>query len=195
LNKKYILIAVISIAMLGVATIIIFNNSIPTNIKFNGSIIAPPVPAADFTLTDQNGKLASLSDIQGKYLMIFFGFTSCTDVCPATMAVLKQARTGLGENADQAQIVFISTDPDRDSPSAVKTFLDRFDPTSIGFTGSFSELETVWKDYGVLVMDGGETHSSRVYIVDPEGNWRLTYPSASDPKEIVADLELLIKGY
>lgn len=194
MNKKYFVIALASIIMLVVATLLLLNSKNSTNPKFNGSIIAPPVPATDFTLTNQDGQLASLSDIKGKYLLIFFGFTSCIDECPATMAILSQARKGLGANADQAQIIFISTDPARDTPAAVKTFIDRFDATSIGFTGSTSELQPVWMDYGVMVLDGGETHSIRVYLIDPEGNWRLTYAPASNPQEIVDDIELLIKG-
>jgi len=195
MNKKYLVIALTSIVLLLAATFLFLNTTRSNNPKFNGSIIDPPTPATDFTLTNQDGQLASLSDIKGKYLLIFFGFTSCTEECPATMAILSQVRTGLGANADQAQIVFISTDPARDSPSAVKTFIDRFDPTSIGFTGSLSELQSVWMDYGVMVLDSGETHSIRVYLVDPEGNWRLTYAPASNPQEIVDDIELLKKGY
>ncbi len=195
MNKKYAVIALTCIVLLIAATYLLFDSTNRTNHKFNGSIIAPPVPAANFTLTNQDGKLTSLGDIHGKYLLIFFGFTSCTDECPATMAILSQARDGLGANKDQAQIVFITTDPARDSPSAVKTFINRFDPTSIGLTGSLSDLQPVWKDYGVMVMDGGETHSIRVYLVDPEGNWRLTYAPASNPQEIVDDIELLIQGY
>lgn len=195
MNKKNVAIALLSIILLSAATYLYLNTAGSNKPKFNGSTIEPPVPAADFTLTDQDGQLASLSDLRGKYLLIFFGFTSCTNECPATMAILSQVRNGLAENADQTQIVFISTDPARDSPLAVKTFIDRFDPTSIGFTGSLSELQPVWMDYGVMVMDGGETHSVRVYIVDPDGNWRLTYAPASDPQAIVDDMELLFKGY
>jgi len=194
MNKKNIVIAISTIILLLVATFLFLNTTKSNNPKFNGSIIDPPVPAADFTLTNQDGQLASLSDLQGKYLLIFFGFTCCIDECPATMAILSQARMELGANADQAQIVFISTDPARDTPAAVKTFIDRFDTSSIGFTGSSFELQPVWMDYGVMVLDGGETHSIRVYLVDPEGNWRLTYSPASNPQEIVDDIELLIKG-
>lgn len=194
MNKKYIAIALASITLLIVATLIFLNTTGSNQPEFNGTIIDPPVPAVDFTLTNQDGQLASLSDLQGKYLLIFFGFTSCVDECPATMAILSQVRKDLNGNSDQTQIVFISTDPARDSPSAVKTFIDRFDPTSIGFTGSSDELQPVWMDYGVMVMDNGETHSVRVYLVDPEGNWRLTYAPASNPQEIVDDIELLIKG-
>jgi len=193
--KKIVLIALSCIVLLIAAIFLLFNPTKRNEHNFNGSIIEPPVPAADFTLTNQDGQSASLSELRGKYLLIFFGFTSCLDECPATMAILSQVRNGLDENVDQAQIVFISTDPARDSPSAVKTFIDRFDPTSIGFTGSLSDLQPVWKDYGVMVMDSGETHSIRVYLVDPEGNWRLTYAPASNPQEIVDDIELLIKGY
>lgn len=195
MNRKNIVIALLSIVLLSAATFLFLKTEGSNKPKFNGSLIEPPVPAADFTLTDQDGQSSRLSDLRGKYLLIFFGFTSCTDECPATMAILSQVRKGLGENADQTQIVFISTDPARDTPSAVKTFINRFDPTSIGFTGSIADLQPVWMEYGVMVLDGGETHSVRVYIVDPDGNWRLTYAPASDPQELIDDMELLLKGY
>ena len=160
---------------------------------FNGSVIDPPVPANTFILTDQNNEVTSLGDLNGKYILVFFGFTNCLDECPATMAALAQVRRELGDEADFTRIVLISTDPARDTPEAMGEFVNRFDPTSIGLTGTKAELEPVWADYGVMVLDSGETHSTRVYLIDPNGMWRLTYSSADDPDAIAADLKLLFK--
>jgi protein SCO1/2 len=109
------------------------------------------------------------------------------------MAILKQARQQLGARAQDVQVLFISTDPDRDTPQAVGTFVARFDPTFVGLTGSKADLSRVWADYGVTVLDGGETHSTYVYLIDPSGNLRLTYASPSQPDDIVSDLRLLFR--
>lgn len=189
--KKFTWIGFVSLGLLVVA-ILILTRTTPTKRDFYGSLIVPPVPAADFQLTNQAGKTDSLSEHRGKFLMVFFGFTACTNECPATMAILREVRNGLGKQAPLTQIVFISTDPSRDSPQAVNEFISRFDPSAIGFTGSQAELEPVWKDYGVTVLDGGETHSTRVYLVDPLGDLRLTYASASNPNEIISDIQVLM---
>ena len=109
------------------------------------------------------------------------------------MAVLTQARSELGAQANSVQVLFVSTDPAHDTPQSMGEFLSRFDPTFIGLTGSLAQLQPIWKDYGVTVLDGGETHSSYTYLIDPNGNLRLTYPYPSTPEEISADLKLLFK--
>lgn len=91
------------------------------------------------------------------------------------------------------QVLFISTDPDRDTPQAVGAFVNRFDKSFVGLTGSKAELAKVWADYGVTVLDGGETHSTYVYLIDPAGNLRLTYASVTQPDDILADLHLLFR--
>ena len=79
------------------------------------------------------------------------------------------------------------------SPLRVAEFLNRFDSTFIGATGTQAELQPVWAAYGVTVLDGGDTHSSYVYLIDPTGNLRLTYPYSTTPEEITADLRLLLR--
>ena len=181
-----------SIGTLVIATLIVLASCAPKP-TFNGSIIDPPVAAKSFSLTDQNNEILSLSDLQGDYVLLFFGFSSCLDECPATMAALAQVRRSLGDQANKTKIVMISTDPARDTPEAMGEFVSRFDPTSIGLTGTKEELQPVWADYGVMVLDSGETHSTRVYLIDPQGMWRLTYASADNPDAIAADMELLFK--
>jgi protein SCO1 len=192
MNTKKIKSNFYSLCLSAIAVVFILTSCTPQPV-FNGSVIDPPVAAKSFTLTDQNNKVTSLSDLHGEYLLLFFGFTNCLDECPATMAALAQVRRDLGDQADSTRIVVISTDPARDTPKAMGEFVDRFDSTSIGLTGTKEDLETVWADYGVIVMDEGETHSTRVYVIDPEGMWRLTYSSADNPDSISADLKLLFK--
>jgi protein SCO1/2 len=181
-------ILVVAVLAAGVATILIQMHQ-----TFSGSVINPPSPASNFSLTDQTGGTVRLSDFRGKYVLLFFGYSHCLDQCPATMAVLAKARSELGAQGDNVRVLFVSTDPTHDTPLSMGEFLARFDPTFIGLTGSLVQLQPIWKDYGVYVADGGETHSSYTYLVDPNGNLRLTYSYPSTPEEISADLKLLFR--
>lgn len=161
--------------------------------SFSGSQIDPPVPAADFTLTDQNGEAFRLSDHRGKPALVFFGYTNCPDVCPITLANYKNIR---GELGDQVNLIFITVDPERDTQEQIRQHLGKFDTAIIGLTGTRAELEPVWKDYGVFQSSHGGggvehydvDHSSRVYAIDAEGNWRLTFLVETDWQSIVKDL-------
>ncbi len=161
--------------------------------QYNGSVIDPPAPAHDFTLADQQGQLVSLSQFRGKYVLLYFGFTHCTQECPATMAVLAKARSLLGNQADKVQILFVSTDPARDTPAAISTFVNRFDASIIGVTGTQAQLQPVWADYGVTVLDNGETHSSFVYLINPNGDMIMTYPYPSTAEGVSSDLKQLFR--
>ena len=160
---------------------------------FAGSVINPPTPASDFTLTSQTGATVQLSDYRGKYVLLFFGYSHCTEECPVSMAVLAQARSELGAQADKVQVLFVSTDPAHDTQQSMGVFLARFDPTFIGLVGSQAQLQPIWKDYGVTVLDGGETHSSYTYLIDPNGNLIMTYAYPANPEGISSDLKLLFK--
>ena len=192
MNKKFPIIAfgLLAIVAIAVAVTYIFNRP---KTSFRGSVIDPPLPAPDFTLTNQAGETGSLSSYQGKFVLLFFGFTHCTDECPATMALLHLVREQLAKNADKIQVVFVTTDPANDKPAAVNEFVNRFDPTFVGFTGEKTTLEKIWNDYGVTVLDGGETHSTIVYLINPQGDIQLTYPSNTSPDDIAADLNILLK--
>lgn len=169
--------------------------------RYQGSVIDPPVPAANFTLTDQNGQAFTLSDQRGKVNLIFFGYTNCPDICPITLTSYARIRARLGKQADQVRFIFVTVDPERDTTAQIKTHISHFDPAIIGLTGTRAELEPVWKDYGVFqsshespdVAHYDVDHSSRIYVVDAQGNWRMTYPAEMDWQAIVSDVQHLMK--
>jgi protein SCO1/2 len=108
------------------------------------------------------------------------------------MGYLKQMYDKLGNQAEDVQVILITTDPDTDTPQVMGDFLNHFDPSFIGLTGKMDDLQSVWKNYGVTVMDNGETHSSFIYLIDPRGNLMATYPLLDTAEGITADLQNLL---
>ncbi len=163
---------------------------------FHGSLIDPPVPAPNFTLTDQDGQPFQLAENLGRATLIFFGFTNCPDVCPVTLANFTQIHAQFG---DEVQLIFITVDPERDTPTQIKDHLSKYASEIIGLTGNQSELEPVWKDYGVFVSvpdhhdsEGYNVdHTSRIYALDAFGNWRLTFTVDTQWESIVEDIQHL----
>ena len=159
---------------------------------FHGEVYKPTELAADINMPDQNGNTFQLSKQHGKIVLVFFGFLNCPDECPLTMTHLKQALEMLGDNSKNVQVVLVSTDPVRDTPQAMKAYLANFNPTFLGITGTKDQLQKIWEDYGVMVLDGGETHSAYTYVIDQSGNLRLALSPEMNPDEIAADLEILL---
>jgi protein SCO1 len=173
---------------------------IDKNYQYKGSLIEPPVHAPDISLVNQNGEKWNLGEQKGKALVIFFGYTSCPDVCPTTLSIFRQIKLLLDEKNEFVNFVYITVDPERDTPEKLKNNLAAFDPSFIGLTGSNDDLEPVWKGYGVFrekvatesatgyLMD----HSAITYVIDKKGNLRLTYPFGVDARDISDDLTHLL---
>jgi protein SCO1/2 len=161
---------------------------------FKGQVIEPLAAAPEISMTDQNGNPFQLSAMRGKVVLVFFGFTNCVDECPLTMAHIKLALESLGDNAKNVQVVMVSTDPVRDTPQTLQNFLGKFDSLYLGIPGSVDSLTKVWNDYGVVVLDGGETHSSFTYVIDMRGSLRLTFDPETTPEDMASDLKILLAG-
>jgi len=167
---------------------------------FQGSLIEPAVAAPPFELTDMDGQPFQLSDLENQVVVMFFGYTSCPDVCPVTLTEFLQIRSKLGDAAEEVSFVFVTVDPERDTTERMRKYLTNFDPEIIGLTGERSELEPVWADYGVYqakAEGGSETnylvdHSSRVYVIDADGNLRLTYLFGTENQLITDDVRHLV---
>ena len=160
--------------------------------SFNGAALEPLAAAPAFSLTDHNGSPFHLSEMRGSVVLLFFGFTNCVEECPLTAAHLKLALETLGTDAQDVQVVLVSTDPVRDTPQMLKDFLGKFNPSFLGVTGTMDELTKTWDAYGIEVLFGGETHSSFTYVIDKAGNLRLKIDAETVPEDIASDLKILL---
>ncbi|WP_457601106.1 SCO family protein [Hydrogenivirga sp.] len=165
--------------------------------EFNGTLYDKP--AKEFCLTGwKEGKerKVCLSDFKGKVVLMFFGYTHCPDVCPAALQVLAKTMKLIPEDDRQkVQVVFISVDPDRDTPQVAQRYAEYFYPSFIGLTGSPKEIEKVARDYMAFykkVDTGSKTgylvdHTAYIYLIDPEGALKLIYPSTKQKPELMAE--------
>ncbi len=157
-----------------------------------GAVYEPPRPVAEIITTDVQGNAFQLSKLRGKVVMAYFGYTHCPLECPLTMAHLKQALASLGSEAEDVRVVMISTDPQRDTPEAMNDFLSRFDTSFLGITGDPDFLSKLYLDFNLIVLEGGETHSSFTYLIDRNGYVRLAYVPDSKPEDIAHDLKIIL---
>lgn len=160
--------------------------------SLHGAVIDPPIQAADIRLQDYNGQSFDLGRLRGKVVLVYFGYTNCPDECPLTMAHLKLAMDQLGSDAQNTRVLMVTTDPKRDTPQVLKTWLTKFSPDFVGLQGAPDALAKVWHDYGVTVDDSGATHSYFVYVIDPAGNWRETFLPDAQPADIASDIHMLL---
>ena len=168
----------------------------------HGSEITNQMTAPPVNLKRADGSLFQLEQQKGNIVLLFFGFTSCPDVCPTTLADMKRVKADLGERAAQVKYIFITVDPQRDTPELVQAYASGFDPEFIGLSGTESDLTPVWEGYGVYrkVSETTSTtsydveHSTRVYLIDTANNLRVTYPFGTPVEDLAADIRFLLKG-
>ena len=158
--------------------------------------------AKGFALSDQNGKPRTLQEFAGKVVVVFFGFTQCPDVCPTSMAELAEVKKLLGLDADKLQGVFITVDPERDTPDVLKAYMANFDPTFIALRPTLAELPDFAKSYKVFYKKvEGRTassysidHSAGSYVYDAKGQIRLYNRYGSGAEVLASDIKLLMKN-
>ena len=124
-----------------------------------------------FTLTDHNGNAFTNAQLKGKWSLVFFGYTSCPDVCPTGLSVIKSALSKLGDKADSINVLFVTLDPERDDHARLKSYLPFFDDRIIGLSGSASELAVVAEQYGVYYKKVNSDDSSLGYSIDHSANF------------------------
>ncbi len=160
----------------------------------------PPRQAPEFSLQGSDGAPVRLSAYRGKVVALGFGYTSCPDVCPTTLADLAKARKKLGVAADDLQVIYVTVDPERDDAARLRTFLTAFDPTFLGATGAPRELAEVRKAYGIQTSRVGKPpnyfvhHSSYVYLIDRTGNLRAMMPFGVSVDDMAHDVKALLAG-
>ncbi len=173
----------------------------PEKVAFTNTDISGAPYANSFSLPDSTGKVRQLSDFKGKVVVMFFGYTQCPDVCPTTMAELETVMQKLGAASDQVQVIFVSLDPERDTPALLGQYVPSFDKRFLGLVGDLTQTAQIAKDFKIFYEKvPGKTpqsysldHSAGSYVFDKLGHVRLFVRFNQGPDPIVHDLQLLLK--
>lgn len=172
----------------------------PVNSEFKNTDITGLDYAKDFALQDHNGEMRTLADFKGKAVVVFFGFTQCPDVCPTTMAEMATVMQQLGPQADKVQVLFITVDPERDTPELLAKYVPAFDSRFLGLVGDKEATDKVVKEFKVFYQKvpgkepGSYTvdHTAGSYVFDPQGRIRLFIRHGQGAEPIAHDLKLLL---
>ncbi|WP_084397461.1 SCO family protein [Hydrogenophaga pseudoflava] len=167
---------------------------------FSGIDITGADYATGFSLTDHNGQPRTLADFKGKVVVIFFGYTQCPDVCPTSMSEMAQAKQLLGADGDKLQGLFVSVDPERDTPEIMKEYMGSFDPTFLALYAQPDKLPEVAKSFRIYYkkVDGKTPtsytmdHSAGSYVYDTQGRLRLYHRYGSGAPALAGDLKKLL---
>lgn len=157
-----------------------------------------------FTLTDHTGRQVTDAEYRGRWMLVYFGYTYCPDVCPTELSVMSQALDRLGPAADKVQPLFVSVDPERDTVPHLAGYVGLFNPRLVGLTGTPEQVAAAARAYRVYyakvpVKDAGPEnytmdHSSFLYLMGPDGSFRGVYPAGTKPEAIADDLKKRLAG-
>ena len=173
----------------------------PRGPSFEGSDVTGSSFGRDFSLTDPSGHTRTLADYRGKAVALFFGYTQCPDVCPTTLAALAGAMKALGPDADRVQVVFVTVDPDRDTPQLLAQYVPAFDPRFVGLRGDAAATERVAREFKVIYQKVPGTapdrytmdHSAGTFLFDPQGRLRVYEGNAASAEVFAHDLRALLE--
>lgn len=155
----------------------------------------------DFALIDQDSARFELASLRGKVVLVFFGYSHCPDVCPTTLSKLSSVARRLGEDRGRMTVVYVSVDPERDTPSVLRADLQNFDLDAVGLTGTREEIDRVVAQYGAKyeIVPTPESagrysvsHSTTLYVLDPKGRLRQEFPYEATAEEIAAAVRALL---
>ena len=163
-----------------------------------GTLLASAI-GGPFQLVDQNGKTVTNADLKGKWSLVYFGYTHCPDACPTALNDISIALDELGPKRDAVRPVFITVDPERDTPEVLKSYVTAFDAPILALTGTPEEIAQAAKDYRVYYAKhpeaGGDysmDHSSVIYVMDPEGRFTASFTHENTPEQIAERLKKLL---
>jgi protein SCO1 len=173
----------------------------PGNPRFQASDVTGVAFGRDFKLTDHNGKPQTLADFRGKVVVMFFGYTQCPDVCPTTLSDLTAALQKLGADAERVQVLFVTIDPERDTPDLLSHYVPAFNPTFLGLSGDAAATAATAREFKVLYQkQPGSTpdsysmdHSAGTFIFDSQGRLRLFVSQGQGPEVFAHDIRELLR--
>ncbi|GAB4495711.1 MAG: SCO family protein [Anaerolineales bacterium] len=168
--------------------------------NFHGTVLQSPDAAPNFTLQSAKGDV-SLSDFRGKLVILYFGYTFCPDVCPASMSAVAGGLDLIGKKAERVQVMMISVDPERDTPAEIDAYAKHFNPNFIGVTGSPEEIAQIATLYGIYYAkaEGSAAsgylveHTATLMVIDEQGALKLLLPFGVTAEDIAADLNYMLR--
>lgn len=175
----------------------------PPSTAFNATDITGAPWGRGFNLTDHTGRARKLEDFRGKVVAMFFGYTHCPDVCPTTLSEFAIALKLMGKDAERVQVLFITVDPERDTPALLAQYVPAFNPGFLGLYTDAASLAKLAAEYKVVYQKSAGSspqdylmnHTAGTYVYDPQGRLRLLVPYGSQPKAIAQDLTALLHGH
>ncbi len=197
MSRRHALLLVLSLATLAACDRV---PGLSSKESFKAVDITGAEYARELSLTDANGRPRQLSDFKGKVTLVFFGYTQCPDVCPTTLAELATVKRELGKDGERVQGVFVSVDPQRDTPEVLKAYVANFDPGFVALTGTPEQIEAAAKSFKVFFAkvpgrtEGSYTvdHTAGTYVFDAQGRVRLFVRYGSGAEALRHDLRLLL---
>ena len=193
---------ILGAALLGAAALAGCDRAGNAGAAFKGIDITGADYARDFDLPDAQGQRRRLADFKGRVVVVFFGFTHCPDVCPTTMAELAAVKAALGADGDRVQGIFITVDPERDTPELLRAYLGNFDKSFVALRGTDEETKALAKHFKVFYAkvpgktEGNYTidHTAGSYVFDAKGSVRLFTRHGTGADALKSDLQLLLNG-
>ena len=191
-----------TLGALALATLFALGACSPDKPAFKGVDITGADYAKDFALSDARGQTRSLKDFAGRAVVVFFGYTQCPDVCPTTLQELQEVKRLLGADGEKLQAVFVTVDPERDTPELLQAYMANFDPSFVALRPNPEQLVPLLKDFKIYAkkVDGKTAtsytmdHSAQTYLYDPRGRLRLYNRYGSGPQALADDIRLLLQG-
>ena len=169
-------------------------------VEFKGADVTGATYGRVLSLPDVTGRTRTLADFKGKVTVVFFGYTQCPDVCPTTMVELAQVKKSLGADADKLQAVFVTIDPERDTPEILKSYMASFDPGFVALRGTLEQTQAAAKEFKVFFAkvpgraEGSYTmdHTAGAYVLDTRGNLRVFERYGGGVAALTADIKALL---
>lgn len=196
-----LLLLKLSLAGIGLCLLLILASFLVDFPKYTPGTTEPAFKTSgDFTLTENHDKVFHLKELRGQIVLLFFGYTSCPDACPGTLAKIQRALALLGPGKTRVRTVFVSVDPERDTPEKLKEYLDYFGVNGVGLTGTKEQIDRVVKAYHAYYQKiPGESadwytfnHTTTVYLVDQQGKVRHLFKAEDSPEQMAARIKQLL---
>jgi protein SCO1/2 len=195
--RKTFVWSLLAAVLLGIAAAILLRPPVPVALR-SGTALPQPRPIGEFELVDQRGRALTRGSFEGRWSLVFTGFTNCPDICPTTLALLATLDSRPRERGSELQTVFVSVDPERDTPSQLAQYVGHFDPSMIGATGPKAQIDRLCAELGLAyVLNPGTAgeytvdHSAALVLVDPKARIAAYFQPPFDPDMLATDLATL----